>query len=260
MASFSAGIAQSPFGANLSAIALPDPTTTPPDVTTNTHWTVANHGIVLHDRDHRQSRDTRYKFCGWKTKYDCKLGSIVEPGVPLFGGPELGSNSDDTMHSCVWVDLPEKHGLMYFGTLATTPEGYSAPGDPDGYVHQWYGSAYHGTSPSGLPQVCCHDQDDPFWTSTGPGTHYRVGMGWIYNPADLVATAQKKASLWSLTPSNTFEWRKYVPILNPRYPAGMFPGAYFDAATRRVYVAIARHDVITAPPHPRPALMVFELT
>ena len=151
----------------------PDPTSTPPDVTTNTHWTVANQGLILHDLDHRQARDTRYKHCGWKVAYDCKAGDVLEPGVPFWGGSDPGS-CNDTMCSCVWVDLPDKHGLLFFGQLATTPEGYTAPGDPDGLIHQGYGNAFHYTSTSGLPNVCCHNQDDPYWGTTGPFAHYRV--------------------------------------------------------------------------------------
>ena len=66
MSGIASGSADSPWGANLSAMALPNPVTTPADViTTDTHWTVANTGLIFHDLDHRQSRDTRYKACGW---------------------------------------------------------------------------------------------------------------------------------------------------------------------------------------------------
>jgi hypothetical protein len=258
MAAQASGNVSSPFGAILSAVSLPDPASTPADVTTNTHWTVANQGLILHDLDHRQARDTRYKHCGWKVAYDCKAGAVLEPGIPFWGGPDPGS-CNDTMSSCVWVDLPDKQGLLYFGQLATTPEGYTAPGDPDGFIHQGYGNAFHYTSPSGQPNVCCHDQDDPYWGTTGPFAHYRVPTGWIYNPNDLVATAEKKADLWSRTPTSTFQWKKYAPPMNDRYPQGMLGGSYFDPTTRRIYVMLGGHDEITVAPNHRPVLMVFEV-
>ncbi|MEO7272562.1 MAG: hypothetical protein ABI211_11225 [Vicinamibacterales bacterium] len=258
MASQASGNVSSPFGACLSAMTLPDPVATPPDVTTNTHWTVANQGLILHDLEHRQARDTRYKHCGWKVAYDCRLGDVLEQGVPFWGGNDPGA-CNDSMMSCVWIDLPDKHGLLYFGFLATTPEGYTAPGDPDGFIHQGYGNAFHYTSASGLPNVCCHNQDDPFWGTTGPFAHYRVPMGWIYNPNDLVATAQKKADLWSRTPTSTFQWKKYVPMMNARYPQGMFGDSHFDPATRRIYVMLNGHDTITVAPNARPVILVFEI-
>jgi hypothetical protein len=256
MSAQSSGNGASPFGAILSGIGLPDPVSTPADVASNTHWTVANHGLILHDLQHRMARDTRYKLCGWKTPYDCRGGAILQPGTPVFCGPDPASQSD-SMTSCAWIDLPDKHGLLYFGHLVTTPEGYVAPGDPDGFVHEWYGAPLRNDGSA--PKTCCHGQDDPFWQATGPGAHYRVPMGWIYNPDDLVATAQKKADLWSRTPTSTFQWRKYVPSLNPRYPSGMWAGSVFDKENRRLYALLARHDEITVPPNPRPVILVFDV-
>jgi hypothetical protein len=225
----------------------------------SSHWTIANHGLILHDLEHRQARDTRYKTCGWNVKYDCRLGSGVSQGIPLFCGPDPASGQDDSMSECVWVDLPDKHGLIYFGQLVTTPVGYTSPGDPDGYVHMWYGDPFRS---DGTPaRTCCHGQDDPWWGATGPGAHYRVPMGWIYNPDDLVVTAQGTASLWSRVPTSTFQWRQYFPqVFWPRYPGGAFgAGAVFDASTRRIYVPMRYQDGVTMPPNGRPAILVFQV-
>ena len=260
MSGIASGSADSPWGANLSAMALPNPATTPADViTTDTHWTVANTGLIFHDLDHRQSRDTRYKACGWTTPYDCRGGGTLERGIPLFGGPRPASNSDDTMSSVVWIDLPDKHGLLYFGQLVGTPEGYTAPGDPDGLTHQWYGAAYHNTSSSGAIQACCHNQDDPYWNATGPGTHYRVAKGWIYNPAHLVDTARGSASLWSRVATSEFEWGPKLPPANTRIMPGFFGGSAFDPVTRRIYVVLREVDAVTAPPKKRAAIGVFSV-
>ena len=253
MAHMSSGAINSPWGASLSALVLPNPTSTPPDSTSNTHVTIDNRGIILHDADHRQSRDTRYKHEDFNVKYDCAAGVKMTAGTAEWGGPDLGAGTGDTMSACAWVDLPDKQGLLYFGQLVTTPAGYSAPGDPDGMVHMGYAAL------PGSPPQCCHGQTDPFFQATGPWAHYRVPMGWIYNPDDLAATAQGSAALWSRVPTSTFAWKNYVPQLNDRYNSGMFgTGAVFDRATRRIYVSI-RHDGVTVPPHTRSAVLVFEV-
>jgi hypothetical protein len=256
MASQSSGNRWSPFGAILSGIKLPDPENTPADDMTDNHWTIANHGVLLHDIEHRQARDTRYRTCGWKEAYDCRAGATVRDNPGLFGGGDPASGQNDTMYDCVWIDLPDKHGLLYFGQLVTTPEGYSAPGDPDGYVHMWYGNPFRQ---DGTPaKTCCHGQDDPWWISTGPGAHYRVPMGWIYNPNDLIDTAKKKADLWSRTPASTFQWGKYFPVLNERKP-GIWLGAAFDSENRRIYALVRYFDAVTVGPNSRPAIMVFDV-
>ena len=252
------GNVSSPFGACLSAMSLPDPASTPPDVTTNTHWTVANQGLILHDLDHRQARDTRYKHCGWKVAYDCKAGAVLEPGVPFWGGSDPGSCSD-TMCSCVWVDLPDKHGLLFFGQLATTPEGYTAPGDPDGLIHQGYGNAFHYTSTSGLPNVCCHNQDDPYGgrpvrsrTIVSRAAGFTTPTTWS-RPRRRRRTcgAGRQRAIFSsrnTSRSSRIAIRRACSVLRTsmRRHAG---------STSRW----ADHDTVTVAPNDRPTLMVFEV-
>jgi hypothetical protein len=169
------------------------------------------------------------------------------------------------MNCGVWVDLPDKHGLIYFGQLVTTPVGYRAPGDADGLVHMWYGDPDHasktGSTVAGYSDhKCCHGQDDPWWQATGTAAHYRVPMAWIYNPDHLIDTAQGRAALWSRTPTSTFQVKTLAPELNSRYPAGVFgAGAVFDPTTRRIYVVLAKHDAVSAAPNPRPVVMVFQV-
>jgi hypothetical protein len=257
-----AGGAASPFGAILSRLRLPDPFTTRPDVsvpvtvTTSPPWTIANDGLIRHDIEHRQKRDQRYKVCGWNGVYDCSKGSTLVPGPPTFGGTL--SSDQDTMSSALWIELPDKHGLLFFGQLATTPEGYTAPGDPDGLIHSWYGAALSVLNPAGKERYCCHGQYDPYWDATGPGCHYRMAKGWIYNPNDLAATAQKKADLWSRVPTSEFEWGKILPEANGPVRPGFWGGSAFDAASRRIYVVLAGADTIL-PGKPRPVIAAFDI-
>jgi hypothetical protein len=83
-------------------------------------------------------------------------------------------------------------------------------------------------------------------------------MGWIYNPDDLVATATRKADLWSRTPTSTFQLKSRAAAFDRRYPAGALSGAAFDGQTRRIYAAI-RQDAITVGPNSRPAIAVFDV-
>lgn len=234
----------SPFGACLSAIALPDPVTTPPDGPTDRgDWTVANHGLLLHDIDHRQARDTNYALCKWNVQYDCNQGSTITPGVPLMGGPDPAAGQDDSINSGIWIDLPDKHAFIHFGQL--------------GHGHHWYGDPNH--TGGSMYKQCCHGQDDPWWGATGPGAHQRHAMGWFYDPAHLVGTAQGTTPLHGVTPAHTVNWHDRVPQLDPRYGSGIFGGAYFDASLRRVYVLLMRHDRQSHPPHARTVVMVFDV-
>lgn len=259
------GGAASPFGAILSRMRLPDPFTTKPDVsvpqtvTTYPPWTIANDGLIRHDIDHRQKRDQRYKVCGWNgLEYDCSAPGVPVPilGPPVFGG--FLANDHDTMSSALWVDLPDKHGLLFFGQLASTPLDYIAPGDPDGLAHAWYGAALSKLNPCQKERCCCHGQPDEHWNATGPGTHYRLSKGWIYNPNDLVATAQKKADLWSRVPTSEFEWGKILPDANGPVRPGFWGGSGLDVATRRIYAGLPGAD--TSLPGPaRPLIAAFDI-
>lgn len=277
------GGAASPFGAVLSRMRLLDPFTTPPDVsvpvtvTQYPHWTVANDGLIRHDINTRMKRDTRYKICGWNNiVYDCSAPGVPTPevGPPLFGGKL--ANDQDTMSSALWIDLPDKHGLLFFGQLATTPEGYAAPGDPDGLTHVWYGAALSTANPKGKERYCCHSQYDMHWDATGPGCHYRVAKGWVYNPSDLVATARKEASLDSRVPASEFEFGKVLPaaagppsvgaenygriteaMSRPVQP-GFWGGSAFDPTSRRIFVILAASDRSYAGPA-RPLIAAFDV-
>jgi hypothetical protein len=264
MAGQESGNASSPWGAALAALDLPDdPMTAPPDPTSGTIVSVPNYGIILHDFDHRQARDNLFKTCGWKQPYDWTKGGTMLRGFPTFGSKSTGVGENDTMNSCVWIDTESYHGLLYFGQLVTTPIGYTPPGvDPDGLCHMWYGDFLHG-SKYGDPSrngKCVHLQDDPYWKSTGPGAHMRVPHGWIYNPYDLVDTAQKLQPLWSRVPTSTWQWHTIVPQIRRRRPSYPFGGAYFEQESKRLYVMYRVGDSdLTIANVGRPALLVFQL-
>lgn len=266
------GNAASPFGASLSAHEFIDHTRAAANAFNDGGgYSLASHGLIQHPVEHKQARDTNYKLCmfvrGGADPYVCTPngsygGSTVQPGAPVFGSQEGAVGTNDGMSSWVWIDLPDKHGLLYFGQLATTPTGYVAPYDADGLIHRGYASL------SGQPPVCCHGQDDPFFNSTGPWAHAMMPMGWIYNPDDLVATARGTASLWSRTPTSVFQWKDYSPQFQSpldtrnigRFPSGMFGGgAHFDPSTRRLYTTLRFMDQTSIFGFARPVICVWEV-
>jgi hypothetical protein len=260
MANQTSGNATCPFGCNLHTFTFPDPFTHPPDSNLDEIPSIIKQTILMHDLDHRQARSSNYKNCSWDGGgYDCiGLGSSTMAGVPLWGGPDPESCSDDTTATAVWIDTPTKRGLLYFGTLCEAPSGYTVPGlDPDNEIHQFYGAAGHNTSPSGNPLECCHNQDDPYWNATGPGTHYRKAKGWIYDPADLETTADLTNDPWELTPAYEFEWAGKWDVANTRVRPGTFGPAHFDPDTNRIYITTFGQD--TFGPRYRWAVAVFEV-
>lgn len=222
------GAVRGPWGACLSATSLPVPGSTPPDAFSDQQRrTLPSQGLILHDIDHRQSRNSRYKLCAWKEKYVDAAGAYLEPGQPIFGSQDPGSGTNDGMGTCVWIDLPDKHGVLFFGGLAGTPANYVAPHDPDGLVHIWYGK-----------NICAHGQVDPYHQATGPGTNYRILHGWIYDPVDFQNTAAGRQDLWSPRPkSDAFEFSAISSAFLGHFPSGAWGGnAVLDSTTRRIYI------------------------
>jgi hypothetical protein len=250
----SSGVAGCPFGPSLYAGNLFDPTTTPTDVLDGTQSTVMTKNLIHHDQQHRKTRDKRSATCGWNVKYDCAGGSEIIPDDGLWGGV-MASTADDNTNVTAWIDLPDKHGILYFGTLVRSPDGYFAPGDPRGLAHRWYGDPFVQNP----PQTCCHGQDDPNWGATGDGSHYRQPMGWIYDPDSLVAVLNGEVDPWAVTPAtDAFELRELTPDFDRRLVYERLGGGYFDAAARRLYV-MYKFDSFTQPDRMWPALAVFDI-
>jgi hypothetical protein len=259
MAPQSSGNVMSPFGASLASMALPDaPETEPPDYSAYT-FTIGNRGILLYDNEHRQAKDPRFKLCGWNDPYDHTKGAWIRPPVATFGGDGKGIAESDTMNSVVTVETEDVWGLLYFGQLCTTPPDYTAPGDPDGFVHMWYGDPSHGGKygdPT-LNKHCCHRQDDPWWPSTGPGTHYRVAHSWTFAWEDLEASTLGTVPLSSVPARECWQWKQVIPQMRWRYRNSPFGGASFDPLTRRIYVYLRDMDYFTIKDRSRPVILVL---
>ena len=243
-APITSGNAQSPWGAMLASIPSISPGAPADPVQTaayhgREHWSLSCKRLILHDIEHRQARDANYRRCGWKTLYNCAAGVTLSDGTPVF-------TDIDTMTGAAWIDLPDKHGVIFFGQLATKLEGFKYENDT--LPHVWYGM-----------DTCCHGQSGkPVWQATGPGTPTSVPHLWIYNPFDLGRVAEGKASPWSLTPASI---TPAYTLANMAKSAGLyyFGGAHFDAASRLLFLATTYSDSLTNRYEPRPVIRVFRI-
>lgn len=263
------GNASSPWGCTGHAWTKFNPLTTPGDAyNVSSAQSITNQRLLYHDTTYPQSRSTRYKHCYWlqpnpdNPQYWCNTyGSAIQAGTPEWGGPDKGTSSDDTISGFQWIDLDDRRGLLYFGTLCEAPAGASwttGGTDPDNLPHQWYGAALADELPG--PLQCCHGQDDPYWNATGPATNYRNAKGWIYDPNDLQAAALGTANPWTPNPTEEFEWgyiNSPIPPLATRARAGVFGGSFFDPLTRRLYINCHFDD--TNPGKKRFVLCVYQI-
>jgi hypothetical protein len=236
-APITSGNASSPWGAMLDAVSLPE-SGVRADRPGDTHRSIDCQRLIYHDITHKQRRDTNYKFCGWKTQYDCSKGSFVSPGTPEFNGIDM-------MGAAAWIDLPGKHGVVFLGQLSTAIAGYDYAGDT--VPHYWYG-----------PNKCCHGQSGaPVSVSTGDATGSSVPYFWIYDPADLARAAQHKVDPWGFEPAALFAAHTVSPIASRAGALYLFGGAYFDAESRSLFVSEIFADSLA--PEPQPVIHVFTI-
>jgi hypothetical protein len=138
------------------------------------------------DRCHRDA-DYHTEFDGWNPK----------------NGIGYWSWSDWIWQGAVWIDLPDKHGVVYFPTL--------------GRGRTWYENA----------------------TLNAERAFHAF---YVYNPNDLGRVATGSVSQWKIQPANTwdvfFDNINY-PMAGWRdEPNHMITGATFDQASRTLYVAV----------------------
>ncbi len=158
-------------------------------------------------------------------------------GVPTDVNPQLnggiGSFTQlDVVNGCAYINLPEKHGILFAGSLATG--------------HIWYGPYDN----------CGHGLNNPCGGGQGPnGTSYEPRW-WIYDPDQCmrVATGHLGANL---TPAAQFDPNAIHAIqLGCRKMAGSI---YFDSQTRRLYVGAYQADA-SIPGALLPMMHVYQIS
>ncbi len=249
------GNASSPWGAMLLASALPS-NDTPADAVSVVSRAVQQHRItrqevshismdcqrlIYHDINCKQARDANFLYCDWHVPYDSSLGGQTSPGAPIF-------TSIDQISAAVWIDTPTKHGVLFFGQLATTIPGY-AYGGGDTQTHMWYG-----------PTVCPHGQNAaPAAESVGDAAGTVVPYLWIYAPEALAQAAQGAIDPWAVAPASVVPMQTLAPGWVKADVGYMFGGAYFDAETRLLFVSQLKVDW-TNVYEPSPVVHVLTLT
>jgi hypothetical protein len=230
----------SPWGAFLAAASLPS-NSTPPDVPRTSHASMACQRLIYHDINNKQRRDTNYNYCDYNVKYDASQGGYIHAGTPEF-------TLIDTMSAAAWIDLPTKHGVVFLGQLASTLPGFRY-GDGGTTCHVWYG----------VP-TCVHGQSGaPVSQGTGPAAGTMVPYLWVYDPADLVQSAQGRVKPWSFDPSSVIPVSSISTMSGPANAWCMFGGAYFDALTSTLFVSQIAIDWTASPYESQPVVHVFKI-
>jgi hypothetical protein len=230
----------SPWGAFLAAASLP-PNSTSPDVPGTSHVSMACQQLIYHDINNKQRRDTNYNYCDYNVKYDASQGGYIHAGTPEF-------TLIDTMSAAAWIDLPTKHGVVFLGQLASTLPGFRYP-DGGTTCHVWYG----------VP-TCVHGQSGaPVSQGTGPAAGTMVPYLWVYDPADLVQSAQGRVKPWSFDPSSVIPVSSISTMSGPANAWCMFGGAYFDALTSTLFVSQIAIDWTASPYESQPVVHVFKI-
>jgi hypothetical protein len=126
-------------------------------------------------------------------------------GCNPVNGVGRWSWSDRLWQSAVWIDLPDKTGLVYFPTLVSGREWYET-------------STLHGMG----------------------ATHW----WYVYDPADLAAVTQGQKQQWEIQAKYTwavqYEGLSYpLPRWDGGDPSIQVNGVAFDPSTRRLYVGVS---------------------
>jgi len=151
---------------------------------------------------------------------------------PLVNGGVGSFTQTDCVNSCVYIDLPEKHGILFPGSLGTE--------------HVWYGFVHD----------CGHGFGNPCGGGQGPNASSREPRWWIYDPDQCLRVATGHLAP-NLTPASQFNPEDLHPL-----QLGCdrkFGGSYFDRDTRRLYVAAYQADV-SIPGMFLPLLHVYQIS
>jgi len=180
------------MGPALTAFTPPD-IATQPDRSTITGTDLVGYPFtdVVYGPPDRAHRDTNYQVddSSW-------MGWVPKNGVGYW------TDGDWLGQSGTWVDLPNKHGVMFFPTQVTGHFYYQSS-------TIWGGGAEHA------------------W--------------YVYDPADLAKVAQGQKQQWEIQPtwwSVQYPGLSYpLPSWNDMDP-NLVTGVTFDPTTRRLYVAV----------------------
>lgn len=232
-----------------------------PDATTMIGYTMTNRLTVSQRGYYRRS---------WPNEGEGPYGCTYPLETGNFGGSDgwgieskIWAEQLDDTSSCVWVDLDDKHGVIWFGQLCETIPGYTATGDPDGFVHFGYGDPNGPSYGEGRPYYyCCHGQDDPYWGATGPFCNQRVPWVFIMDPTKFIPVINETQDPWYTTHDSAFRLSNILE-LSGREGGGcgvrIFGGAVYDKTSRNIYVLVTERDA-SRTMYAEPAIAVFHIS
>jgi len=154
----------------------------------------------------------------------------------------VGSWSElDGLGGNVWINLPDCHGVIFTGRLATE--------------HVWYRNAGQGND------RCTHGMESPVGV-TGPVSTNAYPVMFIYDPADLDAVRAGKRVDYTIDPVHSVNMEARFGVataaIKETGSAKMMAGAYFDVQTRKLYVAAPQSD-LSVPGLLNPLVHVFRV-
>lgn len=146
----------------------------------------------------------------------------------------------DLWHDLTWIDLPDRFGVLYTGSLMA--------------AHIWYSNAGAGHL------NCCHGMPPPV-SVTGPVSTDGYPFMAIYNPADLAAVRAGTMTDYTVNPvelvNGTTRWNLLTAPIGD-LQAKNFCGQYFNPQTRKLYVCAPSADHST-PFYFVPVVHVFQV-
>ena len=259
------GIASRPAGCNLAAIEDIDPFTTPPATMPNPPYAEANahaknQWILLHDNDHPQARDDRYKLCFWwmpgdpgSQHYDCALNNHIVQGPPVWGGrvQYAGQRGRHASAGPRGSTCRPSTGCCSTASCRRRRTGYIPPGrDPDKLSHTWYGDPSHGSN------TRLGVRERQVLPRPGRPLLGRDGRRLALSRAASLAVRHRRARSrrrrarsdpWTLTPSAITQFTDAqgniaLPDVPNQNPSGFFRAPTFDPVSRRLYALCANVD------------------
>ena len=133
-----------------------------------------------------------------------------------YGGVGTFTSIDSVGH-CVYINLPDKQAILFFGGLGTG--------------HVWYGPVAD----------CGHGFGNPCGGGQGPNASGFAPRWWIYDPNACQEAVRGRIQPWEVAVAEEFDpTTKIAPFkLGCNKAVG---GAYFDAEKRRLYISAYQAD------------------
>src|SRR5262249_26617763 len=167
--------------------------------------------LIFSDINTRQSRVPDTDQCGWvhygetdslgaqpqsnptQNGSGCTVNGQLCGATPL--SPATGFTTIDSLSAATGIYGSTKSGVVYIGSICRTLPGYTYAGN--GRNHVTYGPTQQPGS-----HLCVHGQNHfQYSQSTGDSTQTMMSALYIYNPADLLAVAQRSKSATLLPPT-----------------------------------------------------------